>query len=135
MSRLGETWREGLSELDEDWPEDEGVEVDVERGMEVVKMCRGMGGSLEAVAQVLEASFTPEILKAKYGTLTRCSTNVADMCILPGSISNKHSSWRRRHRTTTFVRWCSPSSRHTTSTPPETTRARCFRRASSSPPD
>ncbi|KAL1950914.1 hypothetical protein VTO73DRAFT_63 [Trametes versicolor] len=65
MSRLGETWREGLSELDEDWPEDEGVEVDVERGMEVVKMCRGMGGSLEAVAQVLEASFTPEILKAK----------------------------------------------------------------------
>lgn len=56
MSRLGETWREGLSELDEDWPEDEGVEVDVERGMEVVKMCRGMGGSLEAVAQVLEAS-------------------------------------------------------------------------------
>ncbi|OJT13950.1 hypothetical protein TRAPUB_9489 [Trametes pubescens] len=65
MSRLGETWREGLSEMDEDWPEEEGVEIDVQGGMEVVKMCRGMGGSLEAVAQVLEASFTPEILKAK----------------------------------------------------------------------
>lgn len=78
--------------MDEDWPEDEGVEVDVERGMEVVKMCRGMGGSLEAVAQVLEASFTPEILKAKYGFFTRCSTDLADMCILPGNISSKHSS-------------------------------------------
>lgn len=68
------------------------MEVDVERGMEVVKMCRGMGGSLEAVAQVLEASFTPEILKAKYGHFARCFTYLADMRVLPGSISNKHSS-------------------------------------------
>lgn len=62
------------------------MEIDVEGGMEVVKMCRGMGGSLEAIAQVLEASFTPEILKAKYGFSTRCFTYLADLCILPGSI-------------------------------------------------
>ncbi|KAH9854482.1 hypothetical protein C2E23DRAFT_726704 [Lenzites betulinus] len=66
MSRLREAWTQGLSEADDPWPEDElDLEVHVEKGMEVVKMCRGMGGSLEAVAQVLEACFTPEILKAK----------------------------------------------------------------------
>ncbi|KAI0640309.1 hypothetical protein C8Q77DRAFT_1085911 [Trametes polyzona] len=64
-SRMGSAWLEGLSESDEPWPEDEDVDASVQRGMEVVKMCRGMGGSLEAVAQVLEACFTPEILKAK----------------------------------------------------------------------
>ncbi|KAI0674000.1 hypothetical protein C8Q78DRAFT_1076945 [Trametes maxima] len=64
-ARMGEAWTQGLSESDEMWPEDEPAEVPVERGVEVLKMCRGVGGSLEAVAQVLEACFTPEILKAK----------------------------------------------------------------------
>ncbi|KAI0370118.1 hypothetical protein BV20DRAFT_944899 [Pilatotrama ljubarskyi] len=64
-ARMGEAWRSGLSELDEPWPEDDELDVPLERGVEVVKMCRGMGGSLEAIAQVLEACFTPEILKAK----------------------------------------------------------------------
>ncbi|KAI0328458.1 hypothetical protein GY45DRAFT_1326330 [Cubamyces sp. BRFM 1775] len=62
---MGDAWMQGLSESDDPWPEDEDVEVHMERGLEVVKMCRGMGGSLEAVAQVLEACFTDEILKAK----------------------------------------------------------------------
>ncbi|KAJ8495087.1 hypothetical protein ONZ51_g1909 [Trametes cubensis] len=62
---MGDAWMQGLSESDDPWPEDEDMEVHMERGLEVVKMCRGMGGSLEAVAQVLEACFTDEILKAK----------------------------------------------------------------------
>ncbi|KAI0776328.1 hypothetical protein BD413DRAFT_470228 [Trametes elegans] len=62
-ARMGDAWLHGLSEADEQWPED--GEADVDKGMEVVKMCRGMGGSLDAVAHVLEACFTPEILKAK----------------------------------------------------------------------
>ncbi|KAI0829097.1 hypothetical protein BC628DRAFT_1315767 [Trametes gibbosa] len=66
MAGLREAWTQGLSESDDPWPEDElDMELHMERGMEVVKMCRGMGGSLEAVAQVLEACFTPEILKSK----------------------------------------------------------------------
>ncbi|KAI0352218.1 hypothetical protein OH77DRAFT_1485975 [Trametes cingulata] len=64
-ARMGEAWRTGLSEMDDPWPDEEDTEVHLERGMEVVKMCRGMGGSLEAIAQVLEACFTAEILKAK----------------------------------------------------------------------
>ncbi|KAI9069691.1 hypothetical protein FKP32DRAFT_1586700 [Trametes sanguinea] len=62
---MGEAWRQGLSESDEPWPDDEPTEMQMERGMEVVKMCRGIGGSLEAVAHVLEACLTAEILKAK----------------------------------------------------------------------
>ncbi|OSD01133.1 hypothetical protein PYCCODRAFT_1468829 [Trametes coccinea BRFM310] len=62
---MGGAWRQGLSESDEPWPDDEPAEMQIEKGMEVVKMCRGIGGSLEAVAHVLEACLTAEILKAK----------------------------------------------------------------------
>ncbi|CDO77305.1 hypothetical protein BN946_scf184753.g55 [Trametes cinnabarina] len=62
---MGGAWRQGLSESDEPWPDDETAQTVVESGMEVVKMCRGMGGSLEAVGHVLEACLTAEILKAK----------------------------------------------------------------------
>ncbi|TBU25863.1 hypothetical protein BD311DRAFT_867198 [Dichomitus squalens] len=65
---LGDEWREGLSAADDDWPGDLDDDDDEEleaRGMEVVKACRGMGGTLEAIGQVVEACLTPEILKSK----------------------------------------------------------------------
>ncbi|KAH9942974.1 hypothetical protein B0H21DRAFT_749241 [Amylocystis lapponica] len=46
-------------ELDEDEDEDQ------KDGLLIVKACRGMGGTLEALGQVIEACLTPEILKAK----------------------------------------------------------------------
>lgn len=39
--------------------------VDVKEAMAVAQSCRGMGGTLEAVGQVLEALVSPEILKSK----------------------------------------------------------------------
>uniref|UniRef100_A0A5K1JYP9 Probable 3-oxoacyl-[acyl-carrier-protein] reductase oxidoreductase (EC) n=1 Tax=Ganoderma boninense TaxID=34458 RepID=A0A5K1JYP9_9APHY len=64
---MGDTWREGLSTADDEWPEgyDDWDFVEA-RGREVLKTCRGMGGALEAIGQVLESCFTPEILKSKY---------------------------------------------------------------------
>ncbi|CCM03812.1 uncharacterized protein FIBRA_05961 [Fibroporia radiculosa] len=41
------------------------TEGDFESSMKVVKECRGMGGTLDAIGQVIEACLTPEILKAK----------------------------------------------------------------------
>ncbi len=71
---LDDKWLHGLSEADEEWV-DEGDDGGLEqRGMEVIKMCRGMGGTLEAIGQVLEACFTPEILKAKYGNFPSSSS-------------------------------------------------------------
>jgi hypothetical protein len=35
-------------------------------GKEVVLECRGMGGTLEALGQVIEACLSDEILKSKY---------------------------------------------------------------------
>ncbi|KAI8980607.1 hypothetical protein BD414DRAFT_464741 [Trametes punicea] len=61
----GKAWTRGLSESDEPWPDGEETGMHVERMMEISKMCRGMGGSLQAVANVLEACSTAEILKAK----------------------------------------------------------------------
>ena len=40
-------------------------EVDSKVAMGVAKACRGMGGTLEAVGQVVEALISPEIIKAK----------------------------------------------------------------------
>ena len=64
---MGEAWREGLSEVDEEWPfgDDDQEEVEL-AGTEVVKMCRKMGGTMEAIAHILEACLSPEILKSKY---------------------------------------------------------------------
>ncbi|RPD54496.1 hypothetical protein L226DRAFT_539879 [Lentinus tigrinus ALCF2SS1-7] len=62
---MGDTWRQGLSETDEEWTEGDDAEGLEARGSEVIKLCCGMGGTLEAIGQVLEACFTPEILKAK----------------------------------------------------------------------
>ncbi|KAI1791986.1 hypothetical protein LXA43DRAFT_1181381 [Ganoderma leucocontextum] len=63
---LGDEWREGLSAADDNWPDGyEDWEVVSARGREVLKACRGMGGTLEAIGQVLESCFTPEILKSK----------------------------------------------------------------------
>ena len=39
--------------------------VDSKAAMGVAKACRGMGGTLEAVGQVVEALVSPEIIKAK----------------------------------------------------------------------
>ena len=65
-SLMGDAWREGLSEVDEEWSDEDEDEAALEQeGMAVTKMCRKMGGSLEAIAQLLEACFSPEILKAK----------------------------------------------------------------------
>ncbi|KAM5538360.1 hypothetical protein V8D89_007962 [Ganoderma adspersum] len=65
-STMGDDWREGLSAADDDWPDGyEDWDLVEARGKEVLKACRGMGGTLEAIAQVLEACFTPEILKSK----------------------------------------------------------------------
>ncbi|KAI0756062.1 hypothetical protein C8Q80DRAFT_1090902 [Daedaleopsis nitida] len=63
---MGDSWRRGLSETDEEWTEED-VELDEleARGGEVIYLCRGMGGTLEAVGEVLDACFTPEILKSK----------------------------------------------------------------------
>lgn len=41
------------------------VEVDVKEAMQVAKACRALGGTLEAVGQVIEALVSNEILKAK----------------------------------------------------------------------
>ena len=75
---MGDDWREGLSAADEDWPDEyedwDRVEA---RGREVLRACRGMGGTLEAVAQVLEACFTPEILKSKYVFFFTCYIYIA----------------------------------------------------------
>ncbi|KAI0937484.1 hypothetical protein AcV5_005386 [Taiwanofungus camphoratus] len=38
---------------------------DKKMGLQIVKVCRGMGGTLEAVGHVIEACLTPEILRAK----------------------------------------------------------------------
>ncbi|RDX44285.1 hypothetical protein OH76DRAFT_1359850 [Lentinus brumalis] len=62
---MGEAWRQGLSLTDDDWTEDDEAEDLEERGAEVIELCHGMGGTLEAIGQVLQACFTPEILKAK----------------------------------------------------------------------
>lgn len=40
-------------------------EASVKGAMGVAKACRGMGGTLEAVGQVIEALTSPEILRAK----------------------------------------------------------------------
>ena len=65
-SLMGDAWREGLSEVDEEWLDEDEDDASLEQeGMAVTKMCRKMGGSLEAIAQILEACFSPEILKAK----------------------------------------------------------------------
>ncbi len=64
---MGDDWREGLAATDDDWPDGyEDWDFVEARGKEVLKACRGMGGTLEAIGQVLEACFTPEILKSKY---------------------------------------------------------------------
>ena len=64
---MGDGWRQGLSATDDGWPDGyDNWELVEARGKEVLKACRGMGGALEAIAQVLEACFTPEILKSKY---------------------------------------------------------------------
>ncbi|KAI0696886.1 hypothetical protein C8T65DRAFT_615130 [Cerioporus squamosus] len=65
MATMGDSWQQGLSLTDDDWTEEDNVEDLEARGAEVIKLCRGMGGTLEAIGQVLEACFTPEILKAK----------------------------------------------------------------------
>ena len=64
---MGDDWRQGLSVADDDWPDgyDDWDLVEA-RGKDVLQACRGMSGALEAIAQVLEACFTPEILKSKY---------------------------------------------------------------------
>ena len=51
-----------------DDPDECGVEYErnmVDEGMRVAQACRGMGGTLEAVGQVLLACLTPENLVAK----------------------------------------------------------------------
>lgn len=40
---------------------------------ELLKECRAWGGTLDAVAHVLEACFSSEILKAKYVSLFHCA--------------------------------------------------------------
>lgn len=40
--------------------------IDRKEAMAIAKACHGMGGTLEAVGQILEALASPEILKAKY---------------------------------------------------------------------
>ena len=62
---MGDAWRQGLSETDEEWTDEDDAEELETRGAEVIKLCHGLGGTLEAIGQVLEACFTPEILKAK----------------------------------------------------------------------
>lgn len=54
--RLGLSSADGAAETDK---------VDVKGAMGVAKACRGMGGTLEAVGQVIEALTSPEIIRAK----------------------------------------------------------------------
>ncbi len=129
---MGEAWRQGLSLTDDDWTEDDEAEDLEERGAEVIELCHGMGGTLEAIGQVLEACFTPEILKAKYvRALLTCVVRLWLM-VCVGSTSSMLLSSRPRHRTTTCVHSSLRLSLPTTCIRPVTMHARCFRRASSS---
>lgn len=85
---MGDAWRQGLSETDEEWPlEGEEHEAELKRaGVEVIKLCRKTGGTLEAVAQVLEACLSPEILKAK------CVFH--PLCFAHAERRLTHVSWR-----------------------------------------
>jgi hypothetical protein len=54
-----------------------------EMGAEVVKECRGLGGTLESVAEVLEACLSSEVLKAKYVfLLTNIGRSAHDITML-----------------------------------------------------
>ena len=49
---------------------------------EVVEGCRGMGGTMEAVARVLQASVVKEIVSAKYAFLCFFCTHTYDWSLL-----------------------------------------------------
>ena len=62
--------RIGLTSGQGDWPKGMDVKMDVqpvgrEEGMLVARACRGMGETLEAIGQIIEACLSPEILKFK----------------------------------------------------------------------
>ena len=58
--------RIGLTSVEGEGPEHPDVlPVSEEEGMRIARACRGMGGTLEAVGQVIDACISPEILKSK----------------------------------------------------------------------
>lgn len=65
--------RIGLTSGQGEWPEglDVAVEVrpvDEEEGMQIAQACSEMGGTLQAIGQMIKACLSPEILKFKYVT-------------------------------------------------------------------
>ena len=132
---MGDKWREGLSVADDDWPDDlddDDEELEAQ-GSEVIKTCRGMGGTLEAIGQVLEACFTPEILKSKYVPLSAPSRRSALRAgVITGNTSSARWNSRRRRKTTISARSSSRSCLRTICIRRATMRAGCSRRASSS---
>lgn len=73
-ARAGELWlRIGLANMIEDeteWTEE--MEVLRKEGVNIVKECEGLGGTLQAVGAVLTACLSKEFLVAKYAPKFHC---------------------------------------------------------------